>query len=786
MKVRTELLITYATLAIGIGLASPVLAADIYTKAPVAVAPAWWYEGYAEIGARFNVNDPDKTKLGKFYKYEDLRPGVFGNFFAGWHRSGADPLDFSVWGKNVGWDDQAFGLSAAKPGTYYFDLYWDETPHVYSRGAQTTFGPIGGNVLATPCYPGTSGLCNGTGSNGNAAAVVNANSYIFNLGFRRDTAAVKGRWTPDDNWDITADYSHMHRDGTQPLSAITFRGSPGNFGPARASIQMPKPVDDTTQNANLKAEYAGSTPWDKPFTVALGYGVSLYNDNVGCGSVANTVAPTAANCLTFQNPWASTNQDAYPLWNRYGLWPDNQAQSLTVSSGVGLPFNSRYMGTFQYTMMTQDDSFLPSSINPLSTLAVLPRSSLDGDARTILSNNVLHTKITPDLESTLRYRYYDYHSNQSPIDITGNIEYPDTSCGPGTPVTCPGPTTTETAFPVNFNKQNASAQLDYRPWKWLNVGGAYEWERWRHEYADAVDVVTGQEGAFDAITNENAVRGFTDVKLWGWSTWRTSVRYGERRLEGDYINPLNNNNDFRMVNIQDRNSLIAKSSWDIAVTQTITFTPTGGYRLDDYPANGVTTTGITKYESWSAGSDIAWAITPMAALYVSYTHEDGIRQVYNNVSSTTGLAQLFYNTHDLDDTFIVGAKYTAIPDKLFLNASYTYSKGTSKWSTDCGPGGCTTSGTNPAVFPDTHNTNQRVDAWAKYMLDPTILRNAGLFAQAKPYVKARVIWEKNDNDSWQNVEQILATSVDANAVFLGMPNPNYDVVVGMMSFGVKW
>ena len=96
------------------------------------------------------------------------------------------------------------------------------------------------------------------------------------------------------------------------------------------------------------------------------------------------------------------------------------------------------------------------------------------------------------------------------------------------------------------------------------------------------------------------------------------------------------------------------------------------------------------------------------------------------------------------------------------------------------------------MFPDTHNTNQRVDASAKYMLDPTFLRNAGFLAKAKPYVKARVIWEKNENDSWQNVEQQLGWSVNpadttlARAVFLGMSNPNYNVVVGMLSFGVKW
>ncbi len=54
-------------------------------------------------------------------------------------------------------------------------------------------------------------------------------------------------------------------------------------------LELPKPVDDTTQNGNIKGEYAGTTPWGKPFNVALGYGISVYkNDD---------------KFVTFQNPW---------------------------------------------------------------------------------------------------------------------------------------------------------------------------------------------------------------------------------------------------------------------------------------------------------------------------------------------------------------------------------------------------------------------------------------------------------------------------------------------------
>ena len=152
MKMRAGLLGTCAATAliIGLGFASPALAADVMPmKAPAAVEPVpfWWYEGFAEVGGRFFLNNPDHSSLGSFYKYRDLRPGVFGNFFYGAHRTGADPLDIEVWGKDIGWDDQAFGLDLSKPGSYYLTLGWDETPHVYTNNAHSIWSGVGGTFL---------------------------------------------------------------------------------------------------------------------------------------------------------------------------------------------------------------------------------------------------------------------------------------------------------------------------------------------------------------------------------------------------------------------------------------------------------------------------------------------------------------------------------------------------------------------------------------------------------------------------------------------------------------
>jgi MtrB/PioB family decaheme-associated outer membrane protein len=753
MKGRAGLLATCAVLVIGAGFGSPAFAGE-KSSAWAAADPMWWYDGYAEIGGRFDLNNPNKKTLGEFYRYRDLRPGVFGNFLFGAHRSGADPFDFVGWGKNAGWDDQAYGIDIASPGAYYLTLGWDETPHVYSWDAKTTYSGIGGNVLTTPPYVAATGAAPTAATQ----AFVNANSNTFDVQYRRDTGSAQFRWTPSDNWDIDLDYSHTHRHGTQPVSAVSFTQDVATL--RRASIELPRPVDDTTQNGKVSAQYSNVSPWGKPYNVSFGYGFSVYQDGF--------------DSFTWNNPWNLANGARTPFWNRYSLWPDNQAQTVTASAGIGLPWNSRYMGTFQYTMMNQNESFLPSNINPLAPLATLSRSSLDGDVRTTLSNNVLHTDITPYLKSTLRYRYYDYHSNYAPITITGLASNPDTD------PTVTGFEPTLTASPLNFTKQNASADLAWQPLSWLTVGPGYAWERWsRGDYTDTNP------------TNENIAKGFADAK-WGWSTLRTSLQYGWRRFEVPYVGNTANNpasGAFKVLEYADRDRFQGMASWAIQVTQMLEVTPNGGFRNDDYLTDpfrggGIGDIGVTHNNSWNAGVDVAVNVNSTWALYFSYNHEYNYFQIYEN----SGTPRLNMQTTDYNDTFIVGGKVTVIPEKLFVNASYTYAPSKSVWTSDCTVYGCLN--TPQPTFPVSHNTLQRLDVRVKYMLDDYVMPNAGW--AAKPFVKFRVLWERNSSDNWQTVAQQLGWAINPGdttmrrAIFLATGNPNYDVVVGQVSAGFKW
>jgi MtrB/PioB family decaheme-associated outer membrane protein len=745
MKVRAGLLATCAALVIGAGFASPAFAEPPTLPA---AGPLWVYDGYAEVGGRFDLNNPNKTTLGKFYEYRDLRPGVFGNFFFGAHRS--DGLfDIEAWGKNVGWDDQAYGLYLANPGMYYFTFGWDETPHVFSKNAKTLYSGVGTNYLTIQKF-----LAAPPGADDQAA--ITANSRTIDLEFRRDTASATGRWTPSDNWDFNIDYSHDHRHGTQGTGAVSFSNTN-----TRSTFEIPKPVDDVTQNAHLKGEYSGSTPWNTPFNISVAGGYSTYENSF--------------NSVIFQNPWNPVNKNTAPLNNQYSLAPDNQASSVNVSGGVGLPFNSRYMGTFQYTKMTSDQANLPFSINPF--VLALNGNAFSAPSRettTILSNNVLHTQITSNVKSTLKYRYYDYSAQNMPA-IIFNPRAPNPDSTSGFP-------DEESAirYPTSYNKQNADAQLVYSPWQWLSVGALYDWERWSRKNRDTW------------VTKENTGKIFADAKF-GWSTLRTSLQYGERRYDQYRNPPIAGGTDpaARMRDLANRDRTKGQVSWAIDVTHELTVTPNGGFLYDDYKTNvnfsapGASEVGMKKNESWNAGVDATLTINRMVAVFFSYSYEYGFRDVYLRDATP----DLEYQTTDRNNTFIFGTKMTLIPEKLFLDTSYTVANGTSKWVSNCTPFGCRY-GPPLATFPDIHNKLQRLDTQLKYVFDDSVMRSAGF--SGKAYMKFRLLWEKNSNDSWQSLQNQFGWLVNpgnattAYSIWFGNGNPNYDVLLGQVALGLEW
>lgn len=780
MKTRSGLLLTCATSALlaGMGPMRTAWAADQAPAAPAAPAPSgWWTNGVVEIGGRFFISKEggrtagNKESLGKFYEYRDLRPGPIGEFgFAAGSRDGLYQVE--AWGRNVGYDDQAYLASVNKAGEHYFTFTWDQTPHVYNDQATTIYDGVGGNALTLPNAFRTQ-MAAGLAGNppvppDNAtrqakADLINSNLREFHLGFRRDVATAEYRWTPDDNWDVKTDYTRIRRDGTQPVAVMTYHsntagniaGTP-NERNSRVMLEVPKPIADTTHNANVNAEYAGTTPWGTKFNINAGGGYSAYqNDYKEFG---------------FQNPWipdGGNGQNA-PLNNSYSLAPDNSAATGRVYGAVELPFKSRFNGAVNYTAARQDDAFLPFTVNPLLAAPTISQASLNGGNNTLLVNNALTTNWSPTVKSTLRYRYYDFDAVQDPVTVS-NWYVADAFVREDV----------HTYRPTAFTKQNASAEANWRALKWLTVGGGYAWERWDRDRRDV------------NVTDEHTGRVFADAQPVDWAKLRASYLHSERRY--DSYTPIANPNvpytTYRLFDMANRSRDKGTIAVDLYAQNNVTITPTAGFRFDDYgtdPYGPARELGLLRDEAWNAGLEIAWHPSRDLTVMVSYMHEEIQRKVMAHQTTSMLDVQLA----DRIDTFIIGAKAVMVPNKLDVSANFLFSTALGRLGSHPGPvytGGPLT----PEPFPDMTQEFTRVDLQSRYIVDPDLVRKLGWTGET--YVRLRYMWERALVDDWSAVNQnylwLFTGSTNAvinKSIFLGWNDPNYNVQLVTVAFGVKW
>ena len=775
----------------GMGLVStgmPAQAADtdLPMKAPAAAAPVpyWWFHGDVEAGGRFFLNNPQRNgsaylgqdSLAKFYEYRDLRPGPFANF---WLSTGtSDGLyRIDVGGKNVGYEDQSYYLNASKAGQVYFNFDWDQTPHLYSTSAQTFYQGVGTTNLTLP-----PGFVRGTNTTSSATLVPNRFLNQTDIGIERDTGSAQIRWTPDDAWDIKADYSHLYRSGTQVDGVVGFGPSFG-YGPS----QVPRPVDDTTQNFGANGEYVGTSPWGKRFNFKLAYSGSIYTDNMTSYTIADP----------FSNGLSGTTA-------RESTWPSNNANAVSGTLGADLPWNSRYAGTLNYTMMRQNDSFIPMSTQ--DPTFPLPASSLNGAINTLLSNNIITTKITPELTNKITYRYYNF-DNQTPMEqfLQGWISYDQAAGAGGIGTEAP-----ISSLSMQYVKQNFSEGLNWRPTKEWNFGAEYGYERYDWTQADV------------NYTNENSAKVYADWKPTSWFTLRSSGFYSERRY-GNYdytddvadiqfpqgiLAPVASTNSFfystayQQLFIDNRDRTKVNLAADIVVAPGLLVTPTFKYQDDYYGLNnnynavnvnpnvGPGQEGLEDSRSWSAGIDATYKINADTSFTIGYMYESYDQLLYNctcgghgaNLAIPTTATAEQTSDNTVVNTITAVLRWAAITSKLDTELRYTVSRGVD--TVNLTPAPTAASG---GQFPEYTTWFQRLDAVVTYTFDKSWVNQLGWQGEVK--AKLHYLWESNSVSNWQNdplapYDPTLASGT--YALFMALDNPNYNVQMLMASLEFKW
>ena len=803
--------------------AAPADAVSLPVKAAAVTAPSWWTHGEIEFGVRGFVNDPNRDSslfgntpgggyihlgqhsLGKYYEYSTIAPGAFGGGYVS--TGSTDGLyQADLWANNIGYSDQSHLLNLSKIGEQYFSFGWDQTPHVYSTSAQTPYLGVGTNALTLP-----PGLLSKTATN---SSIIAPFLHQTDVGIERDTAAASYRWTPTEAWDVRADYSHMDRNGTQPAGVVGF--APAGSSVFSSPTQVPAPVDDTTQNFGANGEYAGISPWNQKFTVKLAYNGSRYTDNISSYSVQNPycTGATAATCSSATlSPFA-----------RESTPPSNSANAVSGTVAAYLPWQSRYVGTLNYTMMTQDQTFQPMTDNPSAVASPAaffggipwsavnfgfingnpadPTNNLNGKIGTLLSNNVLTSQITPELTSKVSYRYYDFDNETPRIIFPAWVSYDQTGSSMEKTIS---------SLSISYIKQDAGAELNWRPSREWNVNGGVGYERYNYDRTDV------------NITNEYSAKLSVDWKPTVWFTARSSGYFADRRYDAYDYNLFVSSIQFpgipgfapttsagwfyapayQQFMFDNRDRTKANIAFDIVAFRGVTISPTFKYQDDYYGLNPANQEGINNSRSTSWGVDVGYVVNPDLSFTVSYYWEDYNQLLYNYTSTFTGTgftappgtcqalpagnpnANCLITTSDREhvNTLAVVANYAAIPNKLNFDARYSVSYGVDEQLlfTAASAAACTNC---QGQFPNDTTLFQRLDLTATYKFDPFWVNRWGFWGDIK--AKLRYTWERNAVNNWQNDPLAPFTPILPSSIWLAYDNPNYNVQMIAASLIATW
>jgi MtrB/PioB family decaheme-associated outer membrane protein len=744
----------------------------------------WWTHGVVEFGGRDFVNNPQKSgltafggkSLSSYYEYSDIAPGPFGDFdVATGTNDGLYQLE--IGGANVGYDDQSFFLDWSEIGVQYFVFTYDQTPHLYSTNALSPYVVNGDQVTFAPGVPKTA----------TTAALLAPYAAPVALGIHRDTASFAYRWTPDEAWDLNLDYSYMSRTGTQPSEVAESN--------AKIDTQYAKPVDDSTQNYSANGEYVGMSPWGKRYVFSLGYSGSQYHDNI-----TNVFVQAAPGSSSFAIP---------------STWPSNQANGATATLAADLPWQSRYVGTLEYSAMTQNAAFPATNTGAGGQYLPEGLPSLNGEINTTLTDNVLTTKISPFLTAKSTFRYYDFDNATPELAVLGATTGVDTAGS-----TDDHAATTAHTISMGYTKTNAGEALNWRPDRYWNLGAAYGYERYDWTRAD-VDV-----------TNQNSGSAFIDYDPWIWLTSRASVEYSSRRYENyDYFGYVGDfqwdtplcsptatatcvsdeyANSQQQLMIDNRDVWDANYSVNVIVIPNLTLTPWTKYQDQKYGVDPYTQQGLEDSNSWDFGVDgtyvIDHSLSIMAGYSASYAHEDlvgstcagpvGSAPTAHGATCTTlpyaysNLANALYtNERSVVNTFTTAVRYVPIPGRLDTELRYNASLGVD----DMAVSPVTNLESGTTQFPANNVWFQRVDATATYTFDRQKVAQLG-WRGGDVKLKFRYTWESNSQTDWANdplspyttAAQMMTDCGTSGCLWMGWFNPDYNVQMVSAALLASW
>jgi hypothetical protein len=570
----------------------------------------------------------------RFGRYSGLDDDGAWPYLSGWvlHRRD-DGWYYEAEGTDLGLDSRDVRLEGGRQGQFSISVEYDETPFREDDTTSTPFRERRDDWLGLPA------LWTDAPTTREMTSLPFALREV-DLETDRERIGMEFSYIPLRKWEITGGYSRETKEGTNDLGATI------GFD---QTVILPVPVDYQTDEYDLAVSYTGDRLQGK-----LAYHGSLFDDENAS--------------VVWRNPYAEPGD--FTGFGRISTPPDNQLHQVTATLGYDLLDHTRVTGQLAMGRMTQDEEFLPYTINPAIPVGALTVNSLvagvsgpaarvlqrfarpgaddlDATVDTTLAKVAVVSNPMPKLRLKADYTYSD-RDNQSNRDL---YRYAVTDLGRGD--------YPRVNRPYSFTQQLARVSAGYKLPLRSDISAGLDYDK--------------TERTYQAVDETRETRAWAKLKVRPHDMVDLTLDYSRGdRDRSDYrwlyqLAPLQSPL-MRVYHLAAREREEAGVSVSFMPFDFLTLGGSVKLAQDDYDDGLV---GLREADSDTYTADLSFV--PMEALttYAYYTRE--ILESEQVGSQRFWIPDWRASHENVTDTVGVGAAWKLMSDKLELSADLAYS-----------------------------------------------------------------------------------------------------------------
>jgi MtrB/PioB family decaheme-associated outer membrane protein len=684
----------FATNARGADAASPGSAAQPSGKACSSCPDYSGWSGWLEGGLDY-LSDDD-YHFGRYSGLEKKGTLLDGGADLSYRSGDGTYLDGIA--KDLGLASRDVVIDGGKQGKYGISLEYDQIPNFRAQDARSPFVNQGGGLLGLPSGPSLGSELNATP-----------------LKTERDRLGVKFSLVPGKQWEITGFFRQEKKDGTRDVGA--------GFGFNQVAI-LPVPIDYTTDDFGLNLGYRGTR-----LQYSLAYAGSLFKN--------------ANDAITWDNPFPSL-----PDSGRIAEAPDNQSHHISAHLGYQLTDVTHIGGQLAWGRLTQNQDFLPYTINPNIVTPGLPTASLNGLVDTTLASLDITSRPMPRLRFDASYTYSN-RDNKTPVN-TYNYVITDSALAinPNTGL----PVARQNA-PYSFEQNLFRANAGYRLPNDVDVSGGFDYDQKNQTYEEVEQTRDKTVWAKLKVQLHETVEGSLKYAYSSRDASSYVPLTQQNPLLGNPVFPNSVNPLMQAFELADR--VRNKVGAEIAFTpqKSVSLSLDAEYYKDNYE-NMVL--GLTEADGVSLTPSLTYIFSEQLSASAFYTYEklDSAQNGLEWIPLPPVAISWMESDSNLTQTLGINGSWKVIPKKLDFGADFVYSWFNGKIDY-----------ANAASLPDLDSTLASVGVHGNYKIQNNLSLRAAL--QYEKYNESD--WAKNSSVSVLPTVLSLGTaSQDENVVLVSV------------------